>query len=358
MLFRPKKVQAFGLDISDSSIKVMQLSKHKHGFFPTAYSILESPKSLIANHLIADEQKLADYITQAVRAAKHIDTKYVVASVPEAKSFVRILKIPGMSETEIDRAISWELEQDIPLPIDQVYLDWEIVKQDADVNHVLVMATPKDYVDSLVNAIKLAKLKPIAIELESQAVARSLVGTEQLGQSTLVIDISTMITSFVIVSSTGVLEYTSNIPVGGQHISESISNKLGVAIKEAEEIKITTGLMGESKKGNLSQAILPVLDQIVDEIRNVVNFHKDHSLLSTPVNKIILCGGGARLQGLPDYINARLTVGAAAPIEHIVLGNPWINIGGKDVSTKIPIDEGNSLAYATAIGLALRGVGK
>jgi type IV pilus assembly protein PilM len=356
MLFAPQKIHAVGIDISESSIKVMQLSKKREGFLPSAYSSIDLPSTMVANHMISDEAKMAEYITRAITAAKHVNTKYAIISVPEAKSFVRILKMPKMGETELDNAIPFELEQDIPIPIDQVYMDWQVVKEDADVNHVLVMATPKDYVDALVGSLKLAKLKPIALELESQATARALIGKEDENQATLVIDMTTSLTSFIIVSGKGVLEYTSNIPIGGNHLTESISRNLAITPKDAEKLKRETGLIADSKKGNIKQAMLPILDNIVDEIRTVVKFHEDHSTLSPAVNKVILCGGAANLQGLTDYINARLNVGAGKPIDRIVLGDPWTNIFAKDKRPKIEISDQEAIAYTTAIGLALRGM--
>jgi type IV pilus assembly protein PilM len=356
MLFSKKKIQAFGMDISDSSIKIMQLSRHRDSYFPVAHSHLDLPPTMIANHMISDQQKLADYISRAITAAKHVSSRYVVVSVPEAKSFVRILEMPKMGDVELEGAIPWELEQDIPVPIDQVYMDWQIVKEGETTNQVLVMSTPKDYIDTLVGSLKMANLKPIALELESLATARALIGPEDENQATMVIDMTTSLTSFIIVSGKGVLEYTSNIPIGGNHLTESVARNLGITPKEAELVKRESGLLTESKKGNIKQALLPIIDNIVDEIRNVVKFHEDHSKLSPAVNKIILCGGAANLAGLPDYIAARLNIGIGKPIDRIVLGDPWINAFHADKRPKLDMTDQEAVAYSTVIGLALRGV--
>jgi type IV pilus assembly protein PilM len=355
MLFGPKKVRALGIDISELSVKIMQLTPQKGGFWPSAYSTLELPASIISSHTILKEEKLADYIIRAVKLAKNVNTNYVVASVPEAKSFVRILKMPKMAEEEIEGAIPWELEQDIPIPIEQVYMDWRIVREEADSNHIMVMATPKDYVDSLITTLKMAKLRPVALELESQATARALIGVEDSNEAVLLLDMSSSFTSFVIVSGQGSLEYTSSIPFGGSHLTESIATNLGITPKEAEKIKRDNGLLADSKKGNGRQAMLPILDNVVTEIRNVVKFHQDHSNLSKAVNKVVLCGGAANLKGMADYITARLNLGAGKPIDHIILGDPWVNVLAQDMAAKIPVTKEESLSYASSIGLALRG---
>ncbi|MDP4001194.1 MAG: type IV pilus assembly protein PilM [bacterium] len=353
-LFGNKKINAFGLDISNVSIKVMQLEKTKNGINPKAYSNFPISGNMFNNHMIVSEERLADNIRRAVKAAKNIDTKYVVASVPEAKSFVRLIRIPKMPESEINGALPWELEQNIPVPIDQVYLDWQMVKEVGDSLELLVTAAPRDYIDSLVETLQLAKLKPIAFELESQATARAVVGAEDAQKSVLILDMATLQTSFIVVNNS-MLEYTSSIPIAGKAFSESIARSLGIPAEEAEKLKRELGLVEESKRGNVKRAVLPILDNIVDEIRNVVRFHEEHSNPNSRVEKIYLSGGSAKLMGIADYISARLNLGADRPLGKVSLGNPWINIVHNS-DTKLPISKEDALEYSTVTGLALRGI--
>jgi type IV pilus assembly protein PilM len=351
-----KNIKALGLDVSDVSIKVMQLDYRKNQFFPSAYSNVSIASNIIVNHIIAKEDKLAESIQRALAAARNVNTKYVVANVPEAKSFVRILKLPTVKESEIESSIPWELEQDIPVPIDQVYLDWQVIKKDRDTSHVLVTATPKDYVDSLVASIKLAGLTPVALELESQAIARALIGKDDFSEAVMILDMSVTQTSFIVVVLNGILEYTSSIPIAGNSFTESISRSLGVSLGEAERIKIESGLIGNNKYANLKQAMLPILDSIVDEIKNVVRFYNDHNSFGKQITKIYLSGGTAKLAGLADYISARLNLGAGKPLGRVSLGNPWINVCPAEIAKTLPISQQDALDYVTGIGLALRGV--
>jgi type IV pilus assembly protein PilM len=343
------------LDVSDESIKVMQLEGKRNDLFPTAYSDLPLPPGIIVNHIIGKEDKLTEYIKRAVDNARNVNTKYVVANVPEAKSFVRVLKLPVLSETETDGAIPYELEQDIPVPIDQVYLDWQLIKKDQDSQHVLVTAAPKDYIDTLISVIMDAGLKPVALELESQATARAIIGPEDSKQANLILDMSVMQTNFIITVLEGILEYTSSIPVAGNSFTESIARTLGVSNTEAEKIKKEVGLLGDSKKGNVRQALLPILDNVVDEIKNVIRYYDEHSIFKDTISKVYLSGGTAKLAGLVDYISARLNLGSGKPLSRVVLGNPWVNVCDRKNQPKIPISKEDSLGYSTAIGLAIRG---
>src|SRR3989344_8860382 len=120
-----KRIKAFGLDISDGSIKAVQLTSNRGQIVPLAFGEIDLNSKVINNHNIVDENRLAEYIRRAILSAGKIDTQYAVCSILEAKSFVRTLTIPKMPEDEINGAIPYELEQDIPIAIDQVYMDWQ-----------------------------------------------------------------------------------------------------------------------------------------------------------------------------------------------------------------------------------------
>ncbi|MGE5392741.1 MAG: type IV pilus assembly protein PilM [Candidatus Saccharibacteria bacterium] len=353
-LFNDKRISAFGLDLSDSSIKVMQLERKNGIVLPRAYSSGPVPTGVIANHQIAQMDKLADIIRYAVSAARNVNTKYVVASVPETKSFVRVLTVPKMEQTEIADALPWELEQDIPVPIDQVYMDWQMIRETDDKYEVLVTATPRDYADAIIDTLKSAGYTPVALELESQATARALIKPGNTAGAVLLADISGAMTSFVIVADGNILEYTSSIPIGGGSFTESIARSLGVSQSEAEKMKREKGLLSETKKGNIRQALLPILDNIVDEIKSVVRFYEEHAAPGQGIDRVLLCGGGSKLSGIADYISARLNLGADKPIGRVQLGDAGMNLFG-DAAGKQPAKE-DFLSYTTAIGLALRGL--
>jgi len=351
MLFAEKKPRDFGIDVSENSIKIMQLENRRGGIVPVAFSRVELPPLLVNNHQITDEAKLAEYVMKAVRSAKNLSGSHVVANVMEAKSFIRTLKMPRMGEAEMAGAIPWEMEQDIPVPIDQVYMDWEVVKEEGDDMFVTVTASPRDYVDSLVRVLKLAKLRPVALELESRAAARALMLGQQPVGSTMVIDISAPSTSFVIVSPQGNIEYTSSIELGGDRISENISKDLGIPLKDADKLKRENGLLSDNKKGNPRQSIFGVLDATIEELQNVIRYHGDHIRIGGKIEDIVLTGGGSALPGIADYFSARMNISSGRTAKRIFLGNP---MAGLAVGRAGVVPAADVVSYATAIGLALR----
>ena len=351
MLFKQEKINAFGLDISDSSIKVLQLSQEQRKLQIKAFGDMALMPKVIENNLIINEQRLAENILRAVGAAGKISTKHVICSIPEVKSFVRIIKVPKMPESEIEGALPYELEQDIPIPIDQVYMDWQIIEEQSDALQLLVAAAPKNYVDSLIASLHIAKLVPVAMELESFATARALIGAENLTKQVLVVDASTTQTSFIILKK-GIIEYTSSVSFAGSAFTESIARVLAVPMADAEKLKRLVGLSGENeKRDEIRKAVYPILDNIIDEMKNVMRYFEQHSP-GSQIDTIIFCGSSAKLQGLVEYVSRRLNLGAAHPINHITLGSPWVNLR----NLQNPLAPDASLGYVTATGLAMRGL--
>jgi type IV pilus assembly protein PilM len=360
--FLELKPESFGLDISDSSLKVVKLKKKgKNAFSLASLSEEEFESGIIEDGVVKDEEILKDVIKKVISNAKgeKIRTENVVCSLPEEKSFLEVIKMPKMKEEDLKNAVRYEAENYIPMSVEEVYLDSQILRPahgHLEYAEVLVVACPKEIVDPYISCLKKADLQPRVLEIESLAIARALIENEVVSQDVLLIDIGAHRTSFIIFSGYS-LRFTSSISVSGQGLTKVIAEKLSTELEKAEKIKIKYGLRGKTKKGTeVIEALSPSLQFLVDEISKYLNFYKTHGhgrKGTLPANKpgiekIILCGGGANLIGLTDYLNDKLKI----PVE---LGNPWVNIFKKP-KQKIPLVQERSIKYATAIGLALRGI--
>lgn len=351
--FGNKKNKAFGLDISDSSIKVCQLGFSHGKIVPLAFADYALNEKIINNHIIVSEERLAGSIKRAISLAKKVNTPYVVCSILEAKSFVRTMKLPKIAADEIGSAIPYELEQDIPIPIEQAYLDWQIISE-ADEIELLVNASPKDYVDSLVGSLKLAGLIPVALEFAASATARALVSDVDTSKSFLIVDIGGQQTNFIIMQNNSVV-YTSSITIAGRAFTDSIARNLRLNYPTAEKLKIDSGLITSSDEGALRTAVLPILDSVIEEIRNVAKFFDEHIGHGKPLDLILVCGGSARVPGLVDYIEAKINTDGFKTAK-VLPGNPWTKIHGYNLNHPTLIRPVAGLSFTTAIGLALRGL--
>lgn len=326
-----------------------------------AYSTIDIPKDVLAGDTVKDPKILVRIIRQVIGKPKYgkITTDMVIASIPETKSFVRVISMPTMTEEEAAEAIPWEAEAYIPMPISQVYLDWLILGPsltEKDKMKVLITAAPRDYVDDYTNILKEAGLKPLALEVESQATARSL--APKASETVMIVDIDTVRTSLIIYER-DTLQFTSSIPIAGNVFTESIAKALTISFVEAEKVKREYGLDESYNKGVIRRALAPALSNLVTEIQNTIRFYEEHAASPTDkINRLLLAGGSSKLKHLPSYLQEKfLKVAAESTLRSlpqfaVELGNPWIRV--IQAGQTPPLSREDSLGYATAIGLALR----
>ena len=376
--FLTLKTQSFGLDISDLSLKIVQLKKKGKFLTLASFGETEIEPGIIRAGEIKDEKKLAEVIKEAIKKikGKKIKTKYVVASLPEKKAFLQVIQMPKMSEEDLKSAVIYEAENYIPLPIDQVYLDSQIIPpvyNHLDHLDVLIAALPKKIIDPYLSCLKSAGLKPVALEIESLAISRALIKDETTTSPVLLIDIGATQTRFIIFSGHS-LKFTSSISVSSGNFTEIISKTLGLDLAEAEKLKIKYGLEEkagleiqakkteiERERGKIFEALVPALVDSIQQIKRYLDYYQTHafhehlppstnvSAGGKGISKILLCGGGANLRGLTDFLSLQLKI----PTE---LGNPWINILPESQKEVPELSFEKSLGYATALGLALRGI--
>lgn len=369
MEFLSLKPETFGLDISDLSLKIIKLKRKRGVLNLASFGEEKIEPGIIKGGEIKDEKKLAEIIKESIKKVKgeKLKTKYVIASLPEEKAFLQVIQMPRLPEEDLKSAVIYEAENYIPLPIEEVYLDSEIVSPPYNhLNHldVLIACLPKKTVDPYLNSLKLAGLSPVAFEVESSAIARALIKDQTTKRPILIIDLGQTRTSFIIFAGKSV-RFTSSIPVSADRFTEIISKNLKISFSEAEKLKIKYGLgeemelkleKGETrlKKGKIFEALIPALVDLVQQIKKYLDYYQTHTshdhLLpdGKGVSKILLCGGGANLKGLPEFLSLELKM----PVEK---GNPLINILAKK-EKEIELSFENSLKYTTALGLALRGI--
>ena len=259
-----------------------------------------------------------------------------------------------MKEQELGQAVKWEAEAHIPLSIDEVYLDWQIIEQ--PVNHpdhynILMAAAPCSLVDSYLNFLKKAGLEPIALEPESVAVVRSLIKPNDV-KPTIIVDLGASGTNFVIFAASAIC-FSSHIAISGQLFNQAITKNLGVDERQANQLKIKIGLDKKDKK--VYQALEPLADDLAKQLKDyIVFYHGQTAHLFGPdgvITRVLLCGGDSLLLNLPSFLEKKLNI----PVE---LGNPLVNTPfldkGKSSGQPCSLSKRETLTYTTALGLALR----
>lgn len=341
------KEDLFGLDLGNHSVKIIQMKKRGKLDEIRSWGIFEVGSECIKDGRIIDKEKMSQIIQKALeRVQPHkISTRKVVCSLLESKVFLRIISIPAMKKESVSEAVKWEMEANIPLSIDEVYYDWQLLDKKDKKRRILAVAVSREVVDEMVETLELAGLSVYALEMESVATARSLIPQEaDSKEAFFIVDIGKTKTSFVI--SEGVVPvFTSSIPFSSFGITESISKGLGVRIEEAEKLKIQQGIEHSFQNSSVFGFVKPFLENLAVEIEKSIDFYQETPEKSKKITRIFLSGGGSNLRGLASYLTARLS-------KEVILGNPWTNFR---FGNKLPIiNKKDSACFSTAIGLALR----
>lgn len=339
---------SFGLDLSDLSLKAIQIERTGRRRRVKGYSYARVPSGWLNDGEISETSELASLIRESIGKACYgrISTRNVVCSLPESKVFLRKIAIPKMENEEKGEAVRWEIEANIPLSVDQVYYDWQEVSEEGGKTGILTVAIAKEYVDRLVETLEMAGLNLRALEVESIATARSLVPrAADPDELYFVADIGARRTSFIITEG-NVPCFTSSIPFSSEGMNDIISKELAVDAKEAEKVKISRGIGRMSDADSLLPALDPYLRNLSGGIEKSLDFYQTVSRPKSgkKVRKVIFCGGGSNLKGLIPYMAKSLKADS-------VMGDPWINI---DMGGRLPaVSREDSTEFATAIGLAI-----
>ncbi len=369
--FLTLKPEAFGLDFSDLSLKIAKLKKKGKFLSLASWGKIEIKPGIIEKGEIKNEAALAKIIKDGLGKIKgeKIRSKYVIASLPENKAFIQVIKMPRMKEEELKTAVPFEAENYIPLPIEEAYLDFQILSplhNHLDHLDILIAALPKKTIDSYVSCLKKAALIPLALVVESKSIARALIKNRVSPFPVFIIDFGESNTNFIIFSGYS-LRFTSSIPISSQKLTEAIANVLKVDLDEAEKLKIEHGLIvkkrsSESQKKvigseKIFEAMAPILNDLVEQTKRYIRYYYTHVSEGYPspkdrkIKKILLCGRGSNLKGLTGFLSNEFKI----PVEP---GNPWINILPQPLKEVPELPFKESLGYTTALGLALKGIQK
>jgi type IV pilus assembly protein PilM len=342
-----------GLDLSDLSVKVVQLEQIGKYQKVRSFGTKAIPSGMINDGEIVDIDNVSKIIKEMLNTVQgsKINSKKVFCSLPEVKAFLRIIEMPKMKEDEIKEAIKWKMEENIPLGIDQVYFDWQILDNNFSGKRgqvsVLVVAVARTTVDSFISLLEGIGMEVVGMEIESIAQVRSLLlDGDTKKETTLVVDIGDRRTSLLFAVN-GTICFTSGMSVSSQVLTDAIVKHFNFTQEKAEELKIQKGIGSFIRNDALFQAVSPVLENLMSQIETSTHFFISGLGYAEKVDRLILCGGGSNTKGLSVFLTKRLGM-------NVERGNPWMNVKlGKSIP---PIPNERAIQYSTAIGLALQGI--
>lgn len=320
------KDSVFGLDIGYETLKLVELKKKKNGIVLVGSVEIPLTERILEKDSFRNKAKTATLIKNACRKAlpSPIRARKIISALPETFVFSKTIQIPKMKESEYAKAIPIEAAEYLPIPVEEVYIDYQtlIVHPDEALVDILIVASPKKLVDDYVEMTKMAGFELAALETKPLAVGRALKYSMQLDGS-IVVEIGTEI-SRISIWENGSIRLNTTVATGKNQILESLSSE-GFDVKN-DKLDISEENSAASK----------VLSGIGDEIINAIKYNQNRAYNPKPISKIFLCGSGAKIKGMDWYINEAT------------------KIKTEIVSPKIKGDVSLGTEYLTAFGLALR----
>lgn len=336
--------RSFGLDLSDESLKFIELIETRNGIRVGRHGERKIPPGIIESGKIKDSKRMEEIL---ISLRREEGIKSVRVSLPEEQVYLFGLKLGKDGLKSIREGIELSLEEHIPIAAQDTIFDYELLSEDKDNLHLEVAAIPKNVIENYLLIFDRAMISVQSFELEAQAIARSVI--EQGDPDTyMIVDFGEKRTGIFIISS-GVAMFTSTLDVGGFTLNNMIQKSFNVSAEEAENMKKEYGLKRNATNKEISPVLLGGVAILRDEVQKHFLYwhtHKDEDGRNNPpIREIILCGGDSNLIGLPEYF-------AISTKNKVEMGNVWINI----VNTEkyIPdISFKRALSFAASIGLAL-----
>lgn len=312
----------FGLDIGFSSMKVMQIEWENKQPTVIGYGVGGFDSSAIKDGVIMNHESIAKSALDLFKNALvgDITTRRVAITVPASRTFSRVMKLPKLTNNEIEEAVKSETEQYIPVPIENLYLDYDVISRTEKEIELFAVAIPKIIIDSYMDLAEILGLETVAIESTTAAASRLFMKTNTNDIPTVLVDFGSISTDITIFDKT--LIVTGTVPGGGDIFTDTIASTLGVTKQEADVIKIKYGLDFSKKQQEITAALKPFLDKLLKEIMRMMRYYEERYGSERKLSQVVTMGGGANMPGMNEYLTERLRlpVSMSDPWDHIKAG--------------------------------------
>lgn len=331
---------AVGLDISDLVLRVVALH---HGRLArvVAFQELLLPAGLIVEGEIREPRVVAERLRILLDHAtpRRIRARTVSASLPDRRTFVKLISLPKASApAQVEKTVLTQLTQHFPFSPEDVYLDWAEIQTKTQASAVVATA-PRPLVDQYVTTLRLAGFEPAALEMESLAIARAVLGADEL-TPTFIVDLGgTRTTALVTVN--GVIQFSSSLPLSGGQFTQVVAQVLHISTTDAERLKVLYGLTRGRARGTVARALQAPVAELCRALVGLLRYYANHFSAAPPIQRCVLTGGGAQMLGLAETLAAAFKV----PVS---IGDP-----ARALQPSIPIPRGRLASFTTAIGTAL-----
>jgi type IV pilus assembly protein PilM len=338
--FRDKPI--FGFDIGHGSLKVMQIERDGKKGRVVGYGTAVFDGSAINDGIITNHAAIAK-ATQELFKGKligDITTHRTVVAIPSYRTFSRLISLPPLTGKELKEAVELEAAQYIPVPLEELYLDYNIIHRDAEKIDLFAIAVPKKIVDSHLQLMQILGLEVVGVGTTIDAAGQLFLQDSQSDSPAVLIDFGSLSADISIFDRD--LLVSGTVSGGGEVFTDRIREKLGVSQNEAHIIKTKYGLSASKKQKEIAAALDPVLSQLAQEVRRMIRYYEERYGAERKITQVVTLGGGANMPGLSDWLtsNLRLAVRTCDPWEYC------------DFHGLQPPSQADKPMYATVMGLS------
>lgn len=345
-----KSASLLGLDISSTSVKLLEISRSGDRYRVESYGVEPLPPNAVVEKVINDIEGVGEAIGRLVARAKP-STKLAAVAVAGSSVITKIIEMDAaLNEDEMEQQIRIEADQYIPYPLDEVSLDFEVqgpVQGNPDRAEVLIAASRTENVDLRRDALQIGGLTAKVVDVEAYAMERAyglvkpqIEGDDEGEQTIAVVDVGATMTTLNVLRA-GRIIYTREQLFGGKQLTEEIQRRYGLSFEEAGLAKKQGGLPDDYE----SEVLEPFKEAIVQQITRSIQFFFSASQYSD-VNHIVLAGGTASIPGLSDLVQAKIGTPA-------IIANPFVNMALSSKVSAAAITN-DAPALMIACGLAMR----
>ncbi len=348
-LFTKKSDILLGLDISSTTVKLLELSKSNGRYRVEAYGVEPMPPNAVVEKNISDVEGVGEAIKRLTSRAKAASKLAAVAVAGSAVITKTIEMDAALSDEELENQITVEADQYIPYPLDEVAIDFEVQGvsgRNADQVEVLLAACRKENVELREAALELGGLKARVVDIEAHAMKRAFeLIKRQLGENAdelvvAIIDIGATMTTLSVLADDRSI-YTREQLFGGKQLTEEIQRRYSLSFEEAGLAKKQGGLPDDYEQ----EVLQPFKEAVLQQVTRSLQFFFSSSQYDD-VDYIVLAGGTASIEGLSAMIENKL----GTPT---IIANPFVDMS---LASKVDADAlaNDAPALMIACGLAMR----
>jgi type IV pilus assembly protein PilM len=339
-----------GLDITSSSIKLIELSLSGGQYTVDAYAAEPTPQNSMNEKAIVDADAVGEAIARAARRAG-IRTKDVAVAIAGDAAITKVIQMPrNLNDADLEAQVEMQADQYIPFPMEEVAYDYEVLgssEKDPESIDVLLVASRSENVEQRRAAVAAAGLTARIVDVEAFALENACrLMTHQMpdggiDRAVAVVDFGASTTTFSVLRNLKVV-YTRDFAFGGQQLTEEIMRTYGLSLEEAGRAKKEGGLPANYQTDVLD----PFIDDMTQQISRSLQFYLASGSGREQPEKVLLCGGCANISGVAEVVQSRIGMEAEK-------GDP---LGQMKLSSRARAQTvtRDAVSLLTACGLALR----